>query len=211
MRLLIDRGFSRESAAAMNDTFLLLIGVAALMAVTTAVRFFLVSWLGERVVADLRCAVFDHVVGLSPEFFERNRSGEVLSRLTADTTLVRTVVGSTASLALRSAVTGVGAIAMLVVTSPALSGLVLLAIPLTALPILGFGRWVRRLSRASQDRLADTNVFAGEALGHIQTVQAYSHEDADRARYREVVEDAFLAARRRLQARAGPQQDTLAQ
>lgn len=203
VRLLIDRGFSRENAAAIDDTFLLLIAVAALMAITTAARFFLVSWLGERVVADLRCAVFDHVVGLSPEFFERNRSGEVLSRLTADTTLVRTVVGSTASLALRSAVTGVGAIIMLIVTSPTLSGLVLLAIPLTALPILGFGRWVRRLSRASQDRLADTNVFAGEALGHIQTVQAYSHEDADRARYREVVENAFRAARRRLQARAG--------
>jgi len=203
VRLLIDRGFSRENAAAIDDTFLLLIAVAALMALTTSLRFFLVSWIGERVVADLRSAVFDHVVGLSPEFFERNRSGEVLSRLTADTTLVRTVVGSTASLALRSAFTGIGAVAMLIITSPTLSGLVLLAIPLTALPILGFGRWVRRLSRTSQDRLADTNVFAGEALGHIQTVQAYSHEDADRARYREVVESAFQAARRRLQARAG--------
>ena len=203
VRMLIDRGFSPENAAAIDQTFLLLIVVAALMAVTTAVRFYLVSWIGERVVADLRSAVFDHVVGLSPEFFERNRSGEVLSRLTADTTLVRTVVGSTASLALRSAFTGIGATAMLVVTSPALSGLVLLAIPLTALPILGFGRWVRRLSRASQDRLADTNVFAGEALGHIQTVQAYTHEDADRGRYREVVEEAFRAARLRLQARAG--------
>jgi ATP-binding cassette subfamily B protein len=203
VRLLIDQGFSRENAAAIDDTFLLLLFVAGLMAVTTAVRFFLVSWIGERVVADLRSAVFDHVVGLSPEFFERNQSGEVLSRLTADTTLVRTVVGSTASLALRSTFTGIGATAMLVVTSPTLSGLVLLAIPLTALPILGFGRWVRRLSRTSQDRLADTNVFAGEALRHIQIVQAYSHEDADRSRYREVVEQAFRAARRRLQARAG--------
>lgn len=203
VRILIDRGFSPEDAAAIDNTFLLLIGVAVLMAVTTSLRFFLVSWIGERVVADLRSAVFGHVIDLSPEFFERNRSGEILSRLTADTTLIRTVVGSTASLALRSAFTGIGATAMLVVTSPALSGLVLLAIPLTALPILGFGRWVRRLSRESQDRLADTNVFAGEALGNIQTVQAYSHEEADRQRYREVVEAAFTAARLRLQARAG--------
>jgi ATP-binding cassette subfamily B protein len=202
IRIMIDRGFSAENAAMIDDYFLILIGVALLMGVTSSLRFFLVSWIGERVVADLRSAVFDHVVNQSPIFFEQNHTGEIQSRLTTDTTLIKTVVGSTASIALRNAFTLVGAVSMLIYTSATLSALVLLAIPVIAFPLLGFGRLVRRLARKSQDTLADTNVFAGEALGFIQTVQAYTHEALDQLRYRQVVEIAFLAARQRLMARA---------
>lgn len=202
VRMMIDEGFSTENAGIVDDYFLGLIGVALLMGVTSSLRFFLVSWIGERVVADLRSAVFDHVVNQSPIFFEKNHTGEIQSRLTADTTLIKTVVGSTASIALRNAFTLVGAVSMLIYTSAKLSGLVLLAIPIIAFPLLGFGRLVRRLARKSQDTLADTNVFAGEALGFIQTVQAYTHEVLDQMRYRQVVEVAFQAARQRLMARA---------
>lgn len=202
VRLMIDQGFSTENATMVDDYFLGLIGVALLMGVTSAVRFFLVSWIGERVIADIRSAVFDHVVGQSAVFFERNHTGEIQSRLTADTTLIKTVVGSTASIALRNAFTLAGAVSMLIYTSATLSSLVLLTIPIIAIPLLGFGRLVRRLSRKSQDTLADTNVFAGEALSFIQTVQAFTHEASDRQRYRSVVEIAFQAARQRLIARA---------
>ena len=202
VRLMIDQGFSAENAAMIDDYFLGLIGVALLMGITSSIRFFLVSWIGERVVADVRSAVFDHVVGQSAAFFETNHTSEIQSRLTADTTLIKTVVGSTASIALRNAFTLVGAVSMLIYTSATLSGLVLLVIPIIAVPLLGFGRLVRRLSRKSQDTLADTNVFAGEALSFIQTVQAFTHEAADRLRYRKVVELAFQAARQRLMARA---------
>lgn len=202
VRLVIDEGFSAENAALIDRYFLVLMGVAFLMGVTSSLRFFLVSWIGERVVTDLRAAVFDHIVGQSPAFFEKNHTGEIQSRLTTDTTLIKTVVGSTASIALRNAFTLVGAVTMLVYTSPRLSALVLIAIPAIALPLLGFGRLVRKLSRRSQDTLADTNVFAGEALTFIQTVQAFTHEDRDRGRYRDVVEIAFRAARERLVARA---------
>lgn len=202
VRMMIDEGFSDENAAMVDDYFLILIGVALLMGVTSSLRFFLVSWIGERVVADLRSAVFDHVIDQSPIFFEKNHTGEIQSRLTTDTTLIKTVVGSTASIALRNAFTLVGAVSMLIYTSATLSGLVLLAIPVIAFPLLVFGRLVRRLSRKSQDSLAETNVFAGEALGFIQTVQAFTHETLDRLRYRQVVELAFQAARQRLMARA---------
>ncbi len=202
VRMMIDHGFSAENAAMIDDYFLVLIGVALLMGVTSSLRFFLVSWIGERVVADLRTAVFDHVVDQSPSFFEKNHTSEIQSRLTTDTTLIKTVVGSTASIALRNAFTLAGAVSMLIYTSPTLSALVLLAIPVIAFPLLGFGRLVRRLARKSQDTLADTNVFAGEALGFIQTVQAYTHEALDQMRYRQVVEVAFRAARQRLMARA---------
>ncbi len=202
VRLVIDEGFSTENAEVIDRYFLALMGVALLMGLTSSLRFFLVSWIGERVVTDLRSAVFDHVVGQSPAFFEKSHTSEIQSRLTTDTTLIKTVVGSTASIALRNAFTLVGAVSMLIYTSPKLSALVLLAIPAIALPLLGFGRLVRRLARKSQDTLADTNVFAGEALSFIQTVQAFTHEDADRGRYRDVVEVAFRAARERLVARA---------
>ncbi len=202
VREMIDEGFSAENARAVDRYFLSLIVVALLMGVTSALRFFLVSWIGERVVSDLRTAVFDHVIGLSPAFFETSHTGEIQSRLTTDTTLIKSVVGSTASIALRNAFTLVGAVSMLIYTSPRLSALVLLAIPAIAAPLLVFGRLVRRLSRRSQDTLADTNVFAGESLSFIQTVQAFTHEAADRQRYRNVVEVAFRAARQRLGARA---------
>ncbi len=202
VRQMIDRGFTSENADAIDRYFLTLIGVALLMGVTSSLRFFLVSWIGERVVTDLRSAVFDHVIAQSPAFFEKNRTGEIQSRLTTDTTLIKTVVGSTASIALRNLFTLFGAVSMLIYTSATLSGLVLLAIPAITVPLLFFGRLVRRLSRKSQDTLADTNVFAGEALSFIQTVQAFTHEAADRLRYREVVERAFEAARQRLLARA---------
>jgi ATP-binding cassette subfamily B protein len=202
VRLVIDRGFSTENAETLDQYFMGLIVVALLMGVTSSLRFFLVSWIGERVVTDLRSAVFDHVVGQSAAFFEKNHTSEIQSRLTTDTTLIKTVVGSTISIALRNAFTLIGSVGLLVFTSPKLSGLVLLAIPAIAFPLLGFGRLVRRLSRRSQDTLADTNVFAGEALSFIQTVQAFTHEVADRLRYREVVETAFHAARQRLLARA---------
>jgi ATP-binding cassette subfamily B protein len=202
IRHVIDHGFSGDNAEVIDRYFLTLIGVALLMGVTSALRFFLVSWIGERVVSDLRSAVFDHVVVQSPAFFETSHTGEIQSRLTTDTTLIKSVVGSTASIALRNAFTLIGAVSMLIYTSPRLSALVLLAIPTIAFPLLGFGRLVRRLSRKSQDTLADTNVFAGESLSFIQTVQAFTHEALDRRRYREVVEIAFAAARGRLLARA---------
>lgn len=202
VRMVIDEGFSTENAEVIDQYFLGLLFVAFLMGATSSLRFFLVSWIGERVVTDLRAAVFDHVIGQSPAFFEANHTGEIQSRLTADTTLIKTVVGSTASIALRNAFTLVGAMTMLVYTSPRLAALVLVAIPVIALPLLIFGRLVRRLARKSQDTLADTNVFAGEALSFIQTVQAFTHEETDRGRYRGVVEIAFQAARSRMIARA---------
>jgi len=203
IRTLIDQGFSPENAAAIDQYFVGMLLLALLMGLTSSLRFFLVSWIGERVVTDLRAAVFSHIVGQSPAFFEKNHTGEIQSRLTTDTTLIKTVVGSTVSIALRNAFTLVGAVSMLIYTSPRLSSLVLIAIPVISLPLLIFGRMVRRLSRKSQDTLADTNVFAGEALSFIQTVQAFTHEDIDRGRYRKVVEVAFSAARQRLMARAG--------
>jgi len=202
VRQMIDRGFTSENADAIDRYFLTLIGVALLMGVTSSLRFFLVSWIGERVVTDLRSAVFDHVIAQSPAFFEKNRTGEIQSRLTTDTTLIKTVVGSTVSIALRNLFMLIGAVSMLIYTSAKLSSLVLLAIPAITVPLLLFGRLVRRLSRKSQDTVADTNVFAGEALSFIQTVQAFTHEAADRLRYREIVERAFEAARQRLLARA---------
>jgi len=182
-RRLIDNGFSRENAAFIA-------------------RFFFVSWLGERVVADLRRAVYEHILKLSPAFFELTRTGEVLSRLTADTTLIKTVVGSSASIALRNLFLFFGAASMMAATSPYLSGLVLLAIPAILLPLIVFGRWVRRLSRSAQDRLADTSAFGTESLNAIQIVQAFTHEAIDNERFATRVEQAFGTSRSRIVARA---------
>ena len=202
-RAVIDTGFGQDNAEAINQTFVVLIGVGVLAGITSSIRFYLVSWIGERVVTDLRAAVFDHIVGQSPAFFEKNHTGEIQARLTTDTTLIKTVVGSTVSIALRNAFMLVGATALLFWTSPRLAVLVLIAIPLILAPLLLFGQLVRSLSRRSQDTLANTNVFASEALSFIQTVQAFTHEAADRSRYRNVVEVAFDAARARMIARAG--------
>lgn len=201
-RRLLDNGFTNANADFIDTYFLALIAVAALLGLASASRFYLVSWIGERVVADLREAVYAHVLKLSPAFFEVTRTGEVLSRLTADTTLIKTVVGSSASIALRNCFLFIGAASMMVITSAWLSGLVLLAIPMIVLPLIVFGRWVRRLSRASQDRLADTSAFGSESLNAIQTVQAFTHEDIDRARFADTVEQSFATAKARIIARA---------
>ncbi len=201
-RRLLDNGFNRANAEFIDTYFLALVGIAALLGVASAARFYFVSWIGERVVADLREAVYAHVLTLSPAFFEVTRTGEVLSRLTADTTLIKTVVGSSASIALRNIFLFIGAASMMAVTSAWLSGLVLLAIPMIVLPLVVFGRWVRRLSRASQDRLADTSAFGTESLGAIQTVQAFTHEEIDRSRFADTVERSFDTAKARIVARA---------
>lgn len=186
----------------VDQYFLALIAVAAMLGLASASRFYFVSWLGERVVADLRQEVYAHVLKLSPAFFEITRTGEVLSRLTADTTLIKTVVGSSASIALRNVFLFIGATSMMVYTSAHLSGLVMLAIPMIVLPLIIFGRWVRRLSRASQDRLADTSAYGTESLNAIQTVQAFTHEELDRKRFHETVERSFETSRARITARA---------
>lgn len=201
-RRLVDNGFDQNNAAFIDQYFLALITVALVLGVASACRFYFVSWLGERVVADLRAAVYSHVLSLSPAFFELTRTGEVLSRLTADTTLIKTVVGSSASIALRNLFLFVGAATMMAATSPYLSGLVLLAIPAILLPLILFGRWVRRLSRSAQDRLADTSAFGTESLNAIQIVQAFTHEAIDRARFASHVEQTFEMSRARILARA---------
>src|SRR6266850_3315838 len=202
VRGVVDHGFSAADAANIGRYFLALIGVAALMGVASATRFYFVTWIGERVTADVRERVFSHVLSLSPSFFETTRTGEVLSRLTADTTLVQTVVGSSASFALRNLVMAIGAIVMMVVTSPKLAALGLIGVPLVVAPIVLFGRRVRKLSRESQDRIADTSAYAGEVLNSILTVQAFTHEDFDRSNFHRAVEDSFLTAILRTRMRA---------
>ena len=202
LRLLVDRGFAAGNPAVLDHMLIALLAVVVMMSVATGVRFYLVSWIGERVSADIREAVFSHVLGLSPGFFEVARTGEILSRLIADTTLLETVVGSSASLALRNVLLFVGGTVMLAVTSPALTGLVMVGVPLVVVPILVFGRRVRRLSRASQDRIADVGAYGEEAIHAIRTVQAFGHEDLDRSRFRDCVEAAFSTATRRIRQRA---------
>ncbi len=203
IRYMIDIGFSRETADRIDQAFVLILGGAGFLAMSSAARFFMVSWIGERVVADLRKAVYDHVTALSPSFFEITRTGEVLSRLTTDTTLIQTIVGSSVSIALRNLVTLIGSFGLLIYTSPRLAGMVLLATPLVIVPLILFGRSVRRLSRSSQDRVADTSTLASESLGAIQTVQAFTHEPYDRARFSETAETAFRVAVRRIAMRSG--------
>jgi ATP-binding cassette subfamily B protein len=201
-RQMIDLGFSRANAEHIDRYFLLLFAVAAVLALFTALRHYLVSWLGERVVADLRAAVYGHVMGMSPTFFEVTRTGEVLSRLTADTTLIQTVVGSSLSMALRNTLMGVGGLAMMTVTSPRLTGMTAALLLIVLGPIIVFGRRVRRLSRASQDRVADASALAGETLNAIQIVQAYTREGSETRRFSDAVECSFATALRRVRARA---------
>ena len=202
LRRMIDQGFSANNIDFLDQYFLALFGVVAVLAGATFARFYLVSWFGERLVADIRKAVYSHVLGLSPTFFEVTRTGEVLSRLTADTTLIQTVVGTSASIALRNLLLFVGGTVMLVITSPKLAGIVLVLVPVVILPIVVFGRKVRRLSRASQDRIADIGAYAGESLNAVQTVQAFTHEAHDRSRFAQASETAFMVAVRRISARA---------
>ena len=202
LRRVIDLGFNTANAGFLDQYFLALFGVVALLAAATFGRFYLVAWLGERVIADIRRAVYDKVISLSPAYFEVTKTGEILSRLTADTTLIQAVVGATGSVALRNLLLFLGGTVLLVVTSPKLAGLTFLIVPVVVLPIVVFGRRVRGLSRASQDRVADIGAMADETLNAVATVQAFSHEDRERGRFRDLAEDAFRTAARRIRARA---------
>ncbi len=202
VRRMIDFGFTAEGIARINSYFSVMIAVVAVLALASASRFYLVMTIGERIVADLRRDVFAHLISLSPAFFDSSRSGELMSRLTADTTQIKSAVGASVSIALRNFMMFVGATAMMVITSPRLSGLVLLAIPVIVLPLVAFGRWVRRLSRNAQDTLADATAFASELVGAIRTVQAYTGERLANARFGGEVEQAYEAARSSTRARA---------
>ena len=203
---LIDQGLVAadpgERVMALRTHFLELFAVGAALGVFSAARFYMVSWLGERITADLRNAVYAHVVAQSPEFFETTQTGEVLSRLTTDTTLVQTVVGSSLSMGLRNTVMGLGALAMLVVTNPVVMTQVLAILVLVVLPSLYFGRRVRSLSRASQDRVADSSAIAAEVLNAIPVVQAYAQEAREARRFDASTEHAFETAVRRSRLRS---------
>jgi ATP-binding cassette, subfamily B, bacterial len=206
LRGLIDGGLSAankgEKLLALREHFVELFGVAAALGLFSAARFYMVSWLGERVTADLRNAVYAHVLQQSPEFFESTQTGEVLSRLTTDTTLVQTVVGSSLSLGLRNSVMGIGALAMLVWTNPYVMTQVLGILLIVVLPSAWFGRRVRRLSRASQDRVADSSAIAAEVLNAIPVVQSYTAETREAERFDASTANAFGTAIRRTKARA---------
>ena len=206
LRYLIDGGLVQPDKGAqmmaLREHFVALFAVAVALGLFSAARFYMVSWLGERVTADLRNAVYGHVLQQSPEFFETTQTGEVLSRLSADTTLVQTVVGSSLSMGLRSTVMGVGALAMLIWTNPYVMFQVLGILVLVIVPSLWFGRRVRKLSRASQDRLADSSSMAAEVLNAIPVVQSYTAEAREAARFNASTENAFKTAVRRTQARA---------
>lgn len=202
VRRVIDLGFGSHDGVFIDRYFAMLIVIGLVLAVASAARFYYVNWLGERVVADLRSDVFQHVADLGPAFFERTHSGELMSRLTADTTQIKSIAGSSLSQALRSFITLLGALVMMFVTSAHLSMLVLLAIPLTIVPLIAFGRWVRRLSRRAQDTLAEASAYAAENLAASRTMQAFAHEKTAAAQYRGSVEHAFDAAKERMRARA---------
>jgi len=202
IKLLVDQGLATQSPAALRQSLLLFFVLVLALAFGTYTRFYLVSWIGERVVADIRRRVFDHLIELHPGFYESNRSSEIQSRLTADTTLLQSVIGSSLSMALRNLIMLIGGSVLLVVTNPKLSGIVLLALPLVVAPILLFGRRVRALSRQSQDRVADVGSYVGEVLGQIKTVQAYNHQNEDKRRFGDSAEAAFDVARKRIAQRA---------
>ena len=202
VRRMIDFGFTSRGLALIDSYFLVMIGVAAVLALSSALRYYLVTTLGERIVADLRGDVFAHVTSLSAAFFDEAKTGEVISRLTADTTQIKAAVGSSVSVALRNLVLFFGAGAMMVVSSPRLSFFVLAAIPIIVLPLYAFGRAVRRRSRFAQDTLADASAYAAELIGAVRVLQAFTNERLGIARFREAVNRAFVAARDSIRARA---------
>src|SRR6202045_600392 len=202
VRRMIDFGFTPEGIAMINSYFSVMIAVVAVLALASASRFYLVMTIGERIVADLRRDVFSHLMSLSPAFFDSARSGELISRLTADTTQIKSAVGASVSIALRNFMLFIGATAMMVITSPRLSGFVLLAIPVIVLPLVAFGRWVRRLSRNAQDTLAEATAYVSELVGAIRTGPAYTSEPLAEARFGGNVEQAYEAARTSTKARA---------
>ncbi|MEM9879349.1 MAG: ABC transporter transmembrane domain-containing protein [Pseudomonadota bacterium] len=198
----IDTGFFANTTGKIDAYFLVLLGLAGCLGIFTALRFYFVTWLGERVVADIRIAVHHHLLTLSPEFFEDNRPSEISSRLTADTTLIQAVVGSSASVALRNLITGLGGIAVLIYLSPKLTGLMAIVIPLVVIPIIVLGRRVRALSRSSQDRIADIGAMADEVLGALRIVQGFTQEPRENERFTQTVEAAFNVAKARVFMRA---------
>jgi ATP-binding cassette subfamily B protein len=202
VRRMIDFGFSPEGIALINSYFAVMIAVVAVLACASAARYYLVITLGERIVADLRRDVFNHLTSLSPSFFDTAHSGELVSRLTADTTQIKSAVGASVSIALRNLVLFTGASAMMVVTSPKLSGFVLAVIPLIVLPLVAFGRRVQKLSRGAQDTLADASSYASELIGAIRTLQAFTNERLAETRFGGEVERAYIAARSSTRARA---------
>jgi ATP-binding cassette subfamily B protein len=202
LQILIDQGFGGGTRGDLRSAIGLLVAIAAAMALGTFIRFYLVSWLGERVSADIRKAVFDNIVRLHPGFFESNRSGEIMSRLTTDTTLLQTIIGSSFSMALRSSLTLTGALVMMFVTNLKLSLIIAVGVPLILLPILVFGRRVRRLSNQSQDSIASVGTYAGEIIQHIRVVQSYTQEQFESAAFAREVERAFAIARRRIWQRS---------
>jgi ATP-binding cassette subfamily B protein len=202
VRRMIDFGFSAQAAALIDSYFSVMIAVVAVLAISSALRYYLVTTLGERIVADLRADVFGHLTKLSSAFFDAGRSGEIVSRLTADTTQIKSAVGASVSIALRNVVLFLGGATMMVVTSPRLSLFVLGAIPIIVLPLVGFGRAVRKRSRAAQDTLADASGYASEVIGAVRTLQAFTYEAPATARFRGAVEQAYEAARGATKARA---------
>ena len=202
VRGMIDRGFAADHAGMVNSYFLVLIGVVGVLSVSSALRYFLVMTLGERIVADVREDFFAHLTRLDPAFYDSNQTGELVSRLTADTTQLKSTFGASASIALRNLFLFVGAIGLMVYTSPKLSALVLIAIPLIVLPLVASGRSVRGRSRTAQDTLADATAFAAENLGAVRTMQAFGAEDFSRRRFAAATEGAYLAARAATKARA---------
>nr|WP_274521808.1 ABC transporter transmembrane domain-containing protein [Halorhodospira halochloris] len=202
LRLLIDQGIAEGDAQMLDRALLATLGMILILAIASASRHYLITWIGERLAADLRSLVYNRLLNLEPDFFERNGAGEIQSRLTADTTVLQNLFGSAISIALRNTLTFVGALTLLFVTSPQLASLVVIGIPLIMLPIWWFGGRVRRLSRDSQSRVADLGSFAGESLHAMTTVQAFGHEREDQRRYAERVEQAFNTAIRRTWQRA---------
>jgi ATP-binding cassette subfamily B protein len=199
---LIDRGFASGSLPELNSTALQLFGVVAVLAIATFWRFTLVSWLGERIAADIRQGVFERMLSLSPAFFETARTGEILSRLSADTSILQTVIGSAISQWLRNGLMLAGSIVLLVMTSPKLAAVVVGIVPVVVVPVILFGRREKRLSRAAQDRVADVGAYAEEAINAIRTVQAFTHEAIDRQRFGVAVEASVKTALRRVRTRA---------
>ncbi len=202
LRILIDEGFATGSADVLVRSIGIFVILVLILTAGTFVRFYLVSWVGERVSADIRKDVFDHIVGLDPGFFDSNHASEIQTRVTTDTTLVQNVIGSSVSIALRNVLMFIGGLALLVISNPKLSGIVVLFAPLVVAPIVIFGRRVRMLSRSSQDTIADVGTYVGEVLRNIKTVQSFNHEALDRANLASRVDRAFQVAKQRITQRA---------
>lgn len=202
VRVLIDEGFAQQSHEQLKYAIFFILGVTVLIATGTFFRFYLVSWLGERVSADIRLAVFNHVITLHPSYFETNGSGDIMSRITTDTTLLQSIIGSSFSMAMRSALMFLGALTMLFATNIKLTLIVMASVPFVLVPLLVYGRRVRALSRKSQDSMADVGSYAGEAIEHIKTVQSYTREREERRSFSNEVEKSFSIGKKRIQQRA---------